>query len=218
MRLTDEQRMLRDIGARLRPARAGAQCRRVGPHGAIPGGGGGRARAARLYGHAGARGIWRGRRRPCRLCAGAWRRSPPATARLDDPQRAELGRLHAGPAIRVGGAERALSQADGGGRDARVLLPDRAAGRLRRRRDQDARAAPRQPLGARRHQAVHHLRARTPRSRSSSRSPTPTPGKTRASAPLSCRPTARATGSRGSRTSSASAPPTPRSWSSRTWS
>ena len=38
------------------------------------------------------------------------------------------------------------------------LLPDRAAGRLRRRRDHDPRGARRRRLRAQRHQAVHHLR------------------------------------------------------------
>ena len=61
-------------------------------------------------------------------------------------------------AIWVGRAEAALSGADGEGRDARLLLPDRAAGRIRRRGDQDPGAAPRQPLGAQRDQAVHHHR------------------------------------------------------------
>ena len=160
--------------------------------------------------------LWRGRRRPCRLCAGAGRDRRRRRRGLDDPQRAQLGRLHAGAALRLRGAEAAVPEADGAGRDARLLLPDRAAGRLRRRRDQDPRAPPRQPLGAQRHQAVHHLgqerrcRDRLCGDRSRRR-------EARASAPLSCRPTPRATASRGSSTSSASAPPIRRSSSSRTW-
>ena len=42
-------------------------------------------------------------------------------------------------------------------RDAGVLLPDRAARRLRRGRDQHARRAPRRRLCSRRREAVHHL-------------------------------------------------------------
>ena len=60
-------------------------------------------------------------------------------------------------------------------------------------------------------------RARPLLSRSSLRSPTRKPG-ARGSAPLSCRPIRPATASPGSNTSSGSAPPTPRSLSSRTWS
>ena len=88
---------------------------------------------------------------------------------VDDPLRAEFGRLHAGAAIRLGGAEAALSGADGEGRDARLLLPDRAAGRLRRRGDQDTGASARQSLGAQRHQAVHQLGQERRSSRSSLR-------------------------------------------------
>ena len=55
------------------------------------------------------------------------------------------------------------------GENARLLLPDRAAGRLRRRRDQDPRGAPRQSLGRSTARSSSSPRARPPMSRSSSR-------------------------------------------------
>ena len=182
----------------------------------VSGGGGGRARPARLYGHAGARGM----AGPApTMSAMRWRsrRSPPATA---PPRRSSRSNSLCCMAV-LGygqrGAETALSGADGERRDARRLLPDRAAGRLRRRGDQDAGAPPRQSLGAQRHQAVHHL-GQERRGRARLRGHRPGCRPKRASAPLSCRPTARVIASPASSTSSASAPPTPRSWSSKTWS
>ena len=55
-------------------------------------------------------------------------------------------------------AARAVPEADGARREDRLLLPDRARRRLRRRRDQDAgRGATAIRLRPLRHQAVHHL-------------------------------------------------------------
>ena len=173
MRLTEEQRMLRDIArefARTRlapyaaerdrearfPAEALAELGKLGFMGML---------VPEAYGGAGADHVGYA------LVHGGDRRR--RGGGLDDLERAELGRLHAGAAVRLGRAEAALPEADGEGRDARLLLPDRAAGGLRRGGDQDAGAAPRQPLGVERHQAVHQLRRSTRRSRSSLRSPIP---------------------------------------------
>src|SRR5262249_43593548 len=54
---------------RFRPHPAGTLCRRAGSRGAVSGRGVGRARQARLYGHAGARRIWRSWGGSCRLRA-----------------------------------------------------------------------------------------------------------------------------------------------------
>ena len=79
-RLTDEQRLLRDT------AREFAR-NELAPHAAewdrearFPAGGAGRTRPARLYGHAGAAGIWRGRAPTMSAMRWRSRRSPPATA------------------------------------------------------------------------------------------------------------------------------------------
>ena len=55
-------------------------------------------------------------------------------------------------------AEGTLARAARARREARLLLPDRAAGGLRRRRDRDAGGAPRRRLRAQRREAVHHHR------------------------------------------------------------
>ena len=107
---------------------------------------------------------------------------------LDHHERAQLGRLHArsSDSARDEQKERFLKPL-AQRRAARRLLPDRAAGRLGRLRDQDPRAARRQSLGAQRDQAVHHSgsngrpRDRLRGDRSGGRA-------RRASAPSSCRP------------------------------
>ncbi len=70
----------------------------------------------------------------------------------------ELARLRHHDEIRLGGAEGALPQAAGARHDARLLLPERAARRLRRRGDPQQRAPRRRPVGAQRRQAVHYHR------------------------------------------------------------
>ena len=81
MRLTDEQRMLRDIARdfareRLAPFAAERDREERFPTEAV-------AELGKLgfMGMLVPEAIWRGGRRPCRLCPGAWRRSPPARAR-----------------------------------------------------------------------------------------------------------------------------------------
>ena len=189
----------------------------MGPRGALSRGRRSPRWAARLHGHAGAAGVWRGRRRPCRLCAGARGDRRRRRRVLDDHERAQLGRLHAGPALRLRRAEGAVPEADGARRHARRLLPDRAAGRLRRRGDQDARRAATATAGCSTAPSSSSPRARPPMSPSSSRSPTPRPEEGDQRLHRADRDR-RATASRGSSTSSASAPPTPRSSSSRRWS
>ncbi len=122
------------------------------------------------------------------------------------------------PVLRYGSEEQKqrFLAADGGGKHARLLLSDRTRGRLRRRRDQDPRRPPRQSLGPQRHEAVHHL-GFDRRCRDRLRGHRPRCRPQGASAPSSCRPIPPATASRGSNTSSDSAPPTRRSSFSRTW-
>ena len=135
---------------------------------------------------------------------------------LDHRQRAELGRLRPAHRVRHRRAEGALPEAAGARRAARLLLPDRAACRLGRGGDHDARRhATATALGAERRQAVHHLRqerrrrdrVRGDRQGGAARKASPASSSTRRR---------RATSSRASRTSSASAPPTPRRSCSRT--
>jgi alkylation response protein AidB-like acyl-CoA dehydrogenase len=139
MKLTDEQRMLRDAArdfARewLAPYAAERDREEKFPAEAV-------AELGKLGFMGMAGGIWRGGRRPCRLCAGHGGDRRRRGCGQDDSQRAELGRLHAGLAIRVGRTEAAVSRADDKGRDARLLLPDRASGGLRRRGAQPVRGA-----------------------------------------------------------------------------
>jgi alkylation response protein AidB-like acyl-CoA dehydrogenase len=113
MRLTDEQRMLRDVArdfARtwLAPFAAERDREEKFPAGAVT-----------ELGKLGFMGLlvpeeFAGQAPTMSAMPWSWRRSPPARAGCDDPQRAELGRLHAGLAIRVGGAETAVPPADEG--------------------------------------------------------------------------------------------------------
>jgi hypothetical protein len=91
-----------------------------------------------------------------------------------------------------------MAQAAGPRREARLLLPDRAAHRLRRLGDHHPRRPRRRRFRAQRRQAVTSPPASTPRSPSSSPSPTRPPAR-RASPASWCRPRRRATSSPASR-------------------